>query len=81
MKYEVLHSYLFGPSRNFKRGEIVSAKELKDAGFDPDFLLKNDAVEPVKGTEYDDALSMTTDAGADETAPNAGAHARRSGKS
>lgn len=57
MKYEVLFSHLMAtipnsPDKVFKRGEVVTAKDLTDAGFEVEFLLKNSAIEPLKGS-YD----------------------------
>lgn len=61
-KYEVIHSALQsnqphdGDVKNvqvfsFKQGEVVSSEQLAGAGFDVDFLLKNGAIEALKGTD------------------------------
>lgn len=65
MKYEVTHGVLTSTqpidgnvnntkSTQFKRGDVVTEKDLTDAGFDLDHLKANGAVEELKGTESDE---------------------------
>lgn len=52
MKYKVLHSHVHAQNRDpFKRDDIVTKQDLTDAGHDVDFLLRNDAIEALPGTE------------------------------
>lgn len=50
MKYEVTHTVLTSPTRTFRQGEIVEPSDLADHGFDVDFLVRNGAIEGLKGT-------------------------------
>ena len=50
MKYEVIHSVLMGAAKSFKRGEELTPEQLTEAGFDVEFLVRNGAVEPMRGT-------------------------------
>jgi hypothetical protein len=64
MKYETLHTLQSnqptdGDVNNvkfvqFKPGQILTEKELTDAGFDLEHLKANGAVEELKGTETDE---------------------------
>jgi len=51
MKYKVAHSILSSPNKTFKRDEIVTPAELTDAGFDVEFLKRNNAIDSLEGTE------------------------------
>ena len=64
-RYEVKHAMLMSQDMNKakRRGDIVTAADLKDAGHDVDFLLKNDAIEVLRGSEHEkDADPATVDA-------------------
>jgi hypothetical protein len=51
MKYEVTEGFLLGQTKTFKRDQIVTPEELTEAGFDVEFLKKNNSIEVLRGTE------------------------------
>ncbi len=62
MKYEVTEGVLLGQDKSFKRGDMVTPDELTAAGFDVEFLKKNNSLEALRGTE--DTVVTTTRASA-----------------